>query len=70
VSDKIDMVLKMMSGGVPLLFTELFTSVASAAEKRSAATFLAVLELIRQTVESCAGFTIWRYRTEACVGEN
>ena len=45
VSDKIELVLKVMSGGVPVLFTELFASVASRAE--IVVTFLAVLELIR-----------------------
>jgi segregation and condensation protein A len=45
VSDKIELVLKLISGGVPLLFTELFSGVASRAE--IVVTFLAVLELIR-----------------------
>lgn len=45
VSDKIDLIMKMMAGEVPLKFTELFTSVASRAE--IVVTFLAVLELIR-----------------------
>lgn len=45
VSDKIEMVLKVTSSGVPLLFTELFSGVASRAE--IVVTFLAILELIR-----------------------
>lgn len=45
VSDKIELVLKLMSSGVPMLFTELFSSVVSRAE--IVVTFLAVLELIR-----------------------
>jgi segregation and condensation protein A len=45
VSDKIELVLKLTSSGVPLLFTELFSGVASRAE--IVVTFLAVLELIR-----------------------
>ncbi len=45
VSDKIDLIIKMMAGEVPLKFTELFTSVASRAE--IVVTFLALLELIR-----------------------
>jgi len=45
VSDKIEMVLKITSGGVPVRFTELFSGVASRAE--IVVTFLAVLELIR-----------------------
>jgi segregation and condensation protein A len=45
VSDKIDLIMKMMAGEVPLKFTELFTSVASRAE--IVVTFLALLELIR-----------------------
>lgn len=45
VSDKIEMVLKITTGGVPVLFTELFSGVASRAE--IVVTFLAVLELIR-----------------------
>lgn len=45
VSDKIELVLKITSGGVPVYFTELFASVASRAE--IVVTFLAVLELIR-----------------------
>jgi segregation and condensation protein A len=45
VSDKIELVLKLLSGGVPLHFTELFSGVASRAE--IVVTFLAVLELIR-----------------------
>jgi segregation and condensation protein A len=45
VSDKIELVLKLLSSGVPLRFTELFSGVASRAE--IVVTFLAVLELIR-----------------------
>jgi segregation and condensation protein A len=45
VSDKIEMVLKITSGSVPVLFSELFSGVASRAE--IVVTFLAVLELIR-----------------------
>ena len=45
VSDKIDLIIKMTSSGVPLKFTELFASAASRAE--IVVTFLALLELIR-----------------------
>lgn len=45
VSDKIDLIVKMAAGGVPLKFTELFANAASRAEV--VVTFLAVLELIR-----------------------
>lgn len=45
VSDKIELVMKMTAGGVPLKFTELFARAASRAEV--VVTFLAVLELIR-----------------------
>lgn len=45
VSDKIEMVLKLINKGIPLRFTELFSGVASRAE--IVVTFLAVLELIR-----------------------
>ena len=45
VSDKIEMVLKITSGSVPVRFSELFSGVASRAE--IVVTFLAVLELIR-----------------------
>ena len=45
VADKIDLILKLMSPGTPLRFTELFTSVASRGE--IVVTFLALLELIR-----------------------
>jgi segregation and condensation protein A len=45
VSDKIDLIMKMTSSGVPLKFTELFASVASRSE--IVVTFLALLELIR-----------------------
>jgi len=45
VSDKIDLVLKMTSTGVPLRFSELFSDAASRSE--IVVTFLALLELIR-----------------------
>jgi segregation and condensation protein A len=45
VGDKIDLILKLMSHGVPLKFTELFASAASRTE--IVVTFLALLELIR-----------------------
>jgi segregation and condensation protein A len=45
VSDKIDLIMKMTSSGVPLKFTELFASAASRAE--IVITFLALLELVR-----------------------
>ncbi len=45
VADKIDLILKLMSPGTPLKFTELFTSSASRGE--IVVTFLAMLELIR-----------------------
>lgn len=45
VSDKIDLIMKMMSSGVPLKFTELFSDAASRSE--IVVTFLALLELIR-----------------------
>ena len=45
VSDKIEFVLKMISTGVPLKFTELFADAASRTE--IVVTFLALLELIR-----------------------
>ncbi len=45
VSDKIELILKITTGGVPVFFTELFSGVASRAE--IVVTFLAVLELIR-----------------------
>ena len=45
VSDKIDLIVKMMASGVPLKFTELFAQAASRTEV--VVTFLAVLELIR-----------------------
>lgn len=45
VGDKIDLILKMISHGVPLKFTELFTDAASRSE--IVVTFLALLELIR-----------------------
>jgi segregation and condensation protein A len=45
VGDKIELVMKMMAGGVDLKFTELFTGMAARTE--IVVTFLAVLELIR-----------------------
>ena len=45
VSDKIDWILKRISDGVPLRFSELFASLASRVE--IVVTFLALLELIR-----------------------
>jgi segregation and condensation protein A len=45
VSDKIDLIMKMMSSGVPLKFMELFSQAASRTE--IVVTFLAMLELIR-----------------------
>lgn len=45
VADKIETVLKLTSSGVPLKFTELFSSAASRSE--IVVTFLALLELIR-----------------------
>jgi segregation and condensation protein A len=45
VADKIDLILKMISTGVPLKFTELFASAASRTE--IVVTFLALLELVR-----------------------
>jgi len=45
VSDKIDLIVKMMSSGVSLKFTELFAHAASRTEV--VVTFLALLELIR-----------------------
>jgi segregation and condensation protein A len=45
VSDKIDLILKMMASGVVLRFSELFGETASRAE--IVVTFLALLELIR-----------------------
>ena len=45
VSDKIDLIMKMTSSGVPLKFTELFANAASRAE--IVVTFLALLELVR-----------------------
>ena len=44
-ANKIDLILKLMSAGVPLRFTELFSGAASRAE--IVVTFLALLELIR-----------------------
>jgi segregation and condensation protein A len=45
VGDKIELIMKMMSGGVDLKFTELFSGMAARTE--IVVTFLAVLELIR-----------------------
>ncbi|MGB8169455.1 MAG: segregation/condensation protein A [Chthoniobacteraceae bacterium] len=45
VSDKIDLILKLTSSGVPLRFSELFADAASRTE--IVVTFLALLELIR-----------------------
>jgi segregation and condensation protein A len=45
VSDKIELVMKLTSSGVPLKFTELFAGMASRSE--IVVTFLALLELIR-----------------------
>jgi len=45
VSDKIDLIVKMMASGVPLKFTELFANASSRTEV--VVTFLAMLELIR-----------------------
>ena len=52
VSDKIDFIMKMTSGGVGLKFTELFASAASRAEV--VVTFLALLELVRLKQLRCA----------------
>ena len=45
VSDKIDLIVKMMASGVPLKFSEFFASAVSRTEV--VVTFLAMLELIR-----------------------
>ena len=45
VSDKIELIMKLTAGGVPLKFSELFATVASRTE--IVVTFLALLELIR-----------------------
>ena len=45
VSDKIDLIMKMIAPGVPLKFTELFANAASRTEV--VVTFLALLELVR-----------------------
>jgi len=45
VSDKIELIMKMMAAGVPLKFSELFAGAASRTEV--VVTFLALLELIR-----------------------
>lgn len=52
VSDKIDLIMKMTSGGVPLKFTELFANAASRGE--IVVTFLALLELVRLKQLRCA----------------
>jgi segregation and condensation protein A len=52
VGDKIDLVMKMTAGGVPLKFTELFATAASRAE--IVVTFLALLELVRLKQLRCA----------------
>jgi segregation and condensation protein A len=52
VSDKIDLIMKMTGGGVPLKFTELFANAASRAE--IVVTFLALLELVRLKQLRCA----------------
>ena len=51
VSDKIDLIIKLMGSDVPLKFTELFTSAASRTE--IVVTFLALLELIRLKQVRC-----------------
>ncbi len=51
VADKIDLILKMSSGGVALRFTELFTDAASRSE--IVVTFLALLELVRMKQLRC-----------------
>jgi segregation and condensation protein A len=45
VSDKIDLIMRMMAAGVPLRFSELFATAASRTEV--VVTFLALLELVR-----------------------
>src|SRR5207244_8025036 len=45
VSDKIELIMKLASSGVPLIFSELFANAASRTEV--VVTFLALLELIR-----------------------
>jgi len=52
VSDKIDLIMKMTSAGVPLKFTELFATAASRGE--IVVTFLALLELVRLKQLRCA----------------
>jgi segregation and condensation protein A len=51
VSDKIDLVLKLLSAGINLKFTELFADAASRTE--IVVTFLALLELIRLKQVRC-----------------
>ena len=51
VSDKIDLIMKMMSSGIALKFTELFAGAASRTE--IVVTFLALLELIRLKQVRC-----------------
>jgi segregation and condensation protein A len=52
VSDKIDLIMKMTNGGVPLKFSELFANAAARAE--IVVTFLALLELVRLKQLRCA----------------
>ncbi len=52
VSDKIDLIMKMTSGGVPLKFTELFAGAVSRGE--IVVTFLALLELVRLKQLRCS----------------
>jgi segregation and condensation protein A len=52
VGDKIDLIMKMTSGGVALKFSELFASAASRAE--IVVTFLALLELVRLKQLRCS----------------
>ena len=51
VSDKIDLIMKLTSSGVPLKFTELFANAASRTE--IVVTFLALLELVRVKQLKC-----------------
>jgi segregation and condensation protein A len=51
VSDKIDLIMKMIGSGVPLKFTELFSGAASRSE--IVVTFLALLELVRLKQVRC-----------------
>lgn len=52
VSDKIDLIMKMTSSGVPLKFSELFAGAVSRSE--IVVTFLALLELVRLKQLRCA----------------